>query len=68
MPIGTILTDSSGQTVLLPEEARFPDSVRAVEVRAVGNTRILTPAGSDWDSWFNSEGVSEDFMAERDQP
>jgi antitoxin VapB len=68
MPIGTILTDSSGQTVLLPEEARFPDSVRAVEVRIVGNDRILTPVGSDWDSWFNGEGVSEDFMAERDQP
>ncbi|MCG8624536.1 MAG: AbrB/MazE/SpoVT family DNA-binding domain-containing protein, partial [Proteobacteria bacterium] len=26
-----------------------------------------TPAGEAWDSWFEGEGVTDDFMNERDQ-
>jgi antitoxin VapB len=43
--------------------------VRDVEVTVIGNGRLITPVGAKWD-WFFAEGpaVSEDFMAERDQP
>ena len=39
-----------------------------VEIIAIGRTRIITPAGESWDSWFDGENVSADFMDIRDQP
>lgn len=27
-----------------------------------------TPATKSWDEWFAAEGVTEDFLTERDQP
>jgi len=37
--------------------------VSSVEVVALGNTRIITPAGQSWDLWFDGPGVSDDFIA-----
>lgn len=37
-------------------------------VVAVGRTRIPTPAGESWDSWFDGDGVRPDFMSARDHP
>jgi antitoxin VapB len=42
--------------------------VKRVDVVAVGRTRIISPAGEMWNSWFDGESVSDDFMAEREQP
>lgn len=40
-----------------------------VDVRVIGNARVLTPAGSDWSSWAeNGTEVTADFCANRDQP
>lgn len=30
--------------------------------------KVNRPVDSGWDSWFDGEQVSDDFMAERDQP
>jgi hypothetical protein len=45
----------------------YQDDVKLVDVIAVGRTRIITPAGEAWDSWFDGVGVTADFMVERDQ-
>ncbi|WP_141010290.1 type II toxin-antitoxin system VapB family antitoxin, partial [Escherichia coli] len=45
-----------------------PEDVKKVEIIAIGRTRIITPAGESWDSWFDGENVSADFMYIRDQP
>ncbi|MDO5103963.1 MAG: hypothetical protein Q4D91_13910 [Lautropia sp.] len=42
--------------------------IKKAHVMAVGNTRLSTPSGQGWEAWFDAEGVSEDFMNERDQP
>jgi antitoxin VapB len=72
MTTSTVFTNNRTQAVRLPVELRFPDSVKKVEVRAVGQERIIAPAEHAWDSFFLAgSGVSEDFMAERpaqDQP
>ena len=34
----------------------------------VGASRLLSAAAEDWDVWFDRPGVSECFMAEREQP
>lgn len=56
------------QVVRLPEAVSLPDDVNRVDVVALGRTRIITPADESWDSWFESEGVTADFMTEREQP
>jgi len=56
------------QAVRLPRAVAFDDSVTEVEIVAVGNTRIITPAGTSWDDWFDGPGVSADFMPRREQP
>jgi len=42
--------------------------VKQVDIVIEGRARIITPAGESWDFWFDGEGVSDDFMASRDQP
>ncbi|MGB5744698.1 MAG: type II toxin-antitoxin system VapB family antitoxin [Sedimenticolaceae bacterium] len=46
----------------------LPDDVVEVEIVAIGNTRIITPAHGSWDDWFDGPGVSSDFMETREQP
>lgn len=67
MATSTLFTNNRTQAVRLPADVRFPPSVKKVEVRIVGQERVIAPAGSAWDSFF-AEGaptVSEDFMPER---
>jgi antitoxin VapB len=56
------------QAVRLPKDVAFPDDVREVEIIKVGNSRIISPVGHRWDSFFaRTPKVSDDFMVERDQ-
>ena len=64
----TVFLSNRTQAVRLPKAVALPDTVKEVDVVAIGNTRIISPAGTSWDTWFDGPGVSEDFMAERDQP
>ena len=66
MAISTVFTNNRTQAVRLPAEVRFPDSVKKVEVRALGLERVIAPADQAWDSFFLGEAsVSDDFMLER---
>jgi antitoxin VapB len=65
---GAVFQSNRSQAVRLPKAVALPEDVKRVDVVAVGRTRIITPAGESWDSWFEGEGVTADFMAERDQP
>ncbi|MBL1278026.1 MAG: antitoxin [Ectothiorhodospiraceae bacterium] len=64
----TLFKSNKTQAVRLPKAVALPDSIKKVDIIAIGNTRIITPAGESWDQWFDSLGVSDDFMNERDQP
>lgn len=64
----TVFLSNRSQAVRLPKPVALPASVKEVDVVAVGNTRVISPAGTSWDSWFDGPGVSKDFMAEREQP
>ena len=68
MEQGAVFQSNRSQAVRLPKAVALPEDVKRVDVVAVGRTRILTPAGESWDSWFDGEDVSADFMAEREQP
>lgn len=66
METGTVFKNNSTQAVRLPVDARFPDNVKKVSVRIVGQDRILTPITNTWDSFFlQGTPVTDDFMTER---
>lgn len=64
----TLFLSNRTQAVRLPKSISFPEGVKHVEVIAVGRSRLITPAGESWDSWFDGEGVSADFMNVREHP
>jgi len=66
MAISTVFTNNRTQAVRLPADMRFPESIKKVEVRMVGQERIIAPAESAWDSFFlGAATVSDDFMIAR---
>ena len=68
MNIGDIIEDHGTQVVSLPDDTRFPDHVKQVNVRVVGNARVADPLHSTWDSFFHPSdaGVTDDFMEDRE--
>ncbi|MFL1516563.1 MULTISPECIES: type II toxin-antitoxin system VapB family antitoxin [Pseudomonas] len=64
----TLFMSNRSQAVRLPKAVAMPGNVKRVEVIAIGRTRIITPAGEAWDSWFDGESVTPDFMIDREQP
>ncbi len=66
MMISSVFTNNRSQAVRLPAELRLPDSVKRVQVRAVGPDRVIAPIDQVWDSFFlDGPAVSPDFLAER---
>ena len=63
-----LFKSNRSQAVRLPKEIAFPESVKEVEITAIGSMRIILPAGQSWDDWFAASDVSPDFMTERNQP
>ena len=62
-----IFKNNRSQAIRLPKEVAFPKSVKDGEITALGNKRMIVPASQSWDEWFNSPGVSSDFMTARKQ-
>jgi len=66
MTTGTVFKYNRTQTVRLPVDVSFPDYVKEVSVRVVGQDRILSPVANTWDSFFlQGTTVTDDFMTER---
>lgn len=55
------------QTVSIPVDFRFPDSVREVFIHRDGERVVLTPRPGDWSGFLDSKlKASADFMIERE--
>ena len=63
-----VFISNKTQAVRLPKAVALPETVKQVDIVALGRSRLIAPAGEAWDSWFDGEGASDDFMNERDQP
>ncbi|MDC0003323.1 antitoxin [Porticoccaceae bacterium] len=63
-----VFKSNQSQAVRLPKAVSLPATVKQVDIVVLGRSRLIAPAGEAWDSWFNAEGVTEDFMEARDQP
>jgi len=63
-----LFKSNKSQAVRLPKPVALPESIKEVDIIAIGNTRLITPSGESWDNWFDAKGVSEDFIEDREQP
>ena len=64
----SLFKSNKSQAVRLPKAVAYPESVKQVDIVAIGRARLIAPAGESWDSWFDDAGVSDDFMTDRGQP
>lgn len=63
-----VFKSNTSQAVRIPKVLALPASVKQVDIVKLGRSRLISPAGESWDSWFEGEGVSDDFMCSREQP
>ena len=63
-----VFKSNRSQAVRIPKALALPESVKQVDIVPLGRSLLITPAGEAWESWFNGEGISDDFMSSRDQP
>ncbi|MFA7669604.1 MAG: type II toxin-antitoxin system VapB family antitoxin [Burkholderiaceae bacterium] len=68
MEQGAVFQSNRSQAIRLPKAVALPEDVKRVDIVVLGRARLITPIGESWDSWFDSEGVTADFMARREQP
>lgn len=68
MERANLFKSNKSQALRLPKPVAYPDNVKQVDIVMQGRARIITPAAESWDTWFDGEGVSEDFMTDREQP
>jgi antitoxin VapB len=68
MKSGAVFKSNTSQAIRLPKDVALPESVKRVDIIPVGRGRLFVPAGEGWDSWFHEEGVTDDFVASREQP
>lgn len=63
MATGTkIFKSNQSQAVRLPRAVAFPEGVTEVEIVAIGASRVISPIGHRWDSFFGrSDRPSDDF-------
>ena len=69
MPTTTVIFKTNKtQAVRLPKDVAFPEDVREVEIIKIGSSRVISPVGHRWDTFFADPAkVSDDFLTERDQ-
>ena len=64
----SVFKSNTSQAVRLPKPVALPDSVKRVNIIPMGRARLIVPEGEGWDSWFDGESMTDDFMAQREQP
>lgn len=60
-----LFKSNRNQAVRIPKDLEFPEGVKKLIVRRVGNALILTPPENLWDDFFDEPGID---LGPRDQP
>ena len=61
----TLFQSNRTQAVRLSKDVAFPGNVKEVAILRDGNRRIIVPANSIWDDFFDAPGID---LGERYQP
>ena len=67
MENASVFKSNTSQAVRLPKPVALPESVKRVDIISLGRARLIVPEGEGWDSWFDGEGATDDFMIQRNQ-
>lgn len=62
-----LFKNNTTQAVRLPKDVAFPDGVSEVEIRVVGEARLIVPKGRGLIHWLEHGTRFPDFP-DRDQP
>jgi antitoxin VapB len=57
---GKLFKSNRSQAVRIPKDLAFPDNVKEILIRRVGNKIEITPSDSFWDDFF-AQGPNPDF-------
>ena len=68
MENASVFKSNTSQAVRLPKRVALPDSVKRVDIISLGRARLIVHEGEGWDSWFDGEGATDDFMIQRNRP
>jgi antitoxin VapB len=68
MESARIFLNNRTQAVRLPKAVAFPAEVKRVSIVRIGRSRLITPEEISWDTFFESEPASSDYMVDREQP
>jgi antitoxin VapB len=60
----TVFQSNRSQAVRLPKDVAFPKDVKEVAVLRDGKRRVIVPANSVWDDFFDAPGIE---LAAREQ-
>ena len=63
----TLFMSNRSQEAPLSKAVAMPGDVNRVDIVAIGRALIVTPTGETWDSWFDGDNVTKDFMADLEQ-
>ncbi len=67
MARSTVFTTNRSQAVRLPKDVAFPADVHQVEIRKLGDSRVVTPVGKRWTDLFrDGPRLPADFPETRD--
>ena len=64
----TLFRSNRSQAVRIPKDIEFPDDLKKVMVRRVGNAIMLVPKGAEWDMFLSMVPADDDFVAPDDPP
>jgi antitoxin VapB len=62
---GKLFKSNRSQAVRIPKDLAFPENVKDILIRRVGNDLVISPDNSFWDRFFNEPGID---LGLRDQP
>ena len=65
MSTTTLFRSNRTQAVRLPHAVAFPAEVREVAILRDGARRVIVPADTRWDDFFDAPGIG---LPDRDQP
>jgi antitoxin VapB len=60
-----VFQSNRSQAVRLPKDVAFPKGVKDVAVLRDGKRRVIVPANSVWDDFFDAPGIE---LGAREQP
>lgn len=61
-----IFRNGRNQAVRLPQDLKFPDKVKEVQVRKQGDSILLSPVRPDWASFFSLDvSIPDEFLVSR---